>query len=47
LVLFDRRAEGRNWGEIAAEVGEAEAALRQRLARATRRVEAELGLTNE
>ena len=43
-TLFDRRAEGQAWAEIAAELGEAEPALRQRLARAVRRVEVELGL---
>ncbi|MDB5313359.1 MAG: DNA-directed polymerase specialized sigma subunit, sigma24 [Gemmataceae bacterium] len=43
-ALFDRRAVGGAWAEIAADLGEPEPALRQRLARAVRRVEADLGL---
>jgi RNA polymerase sigma factor (sigma-70 family) len=44
LALSDRRAEGRSWPEIAAELGGTAEALRKKLARALDRVACELGL---
>lgn len=42
--LADRRADGREWADIAAEVGGSPEALRKRLARALDRVSNQLGL---
>jgi RNA polymerase sigma-70 factor (ECF subfamily) len=44
LRLMEQRAEGRNWSEIAAELGEQPNAVRMRLTRALDRVAGELGL---
>jgi DNA-directed RNA polymerase specialized sigma24 family protein len=44
LLLADRRAEGREWNDLAAELGENGEALRKRLRRAVDRVARELGL---
>jgi RNA polymerase sigma factor (sigma-70 family) len=44
LQLVDQRALGRNWAEIAAEVGGTPDGLRMRLNRAIERVTSELGL---
>jgi RNA polymerase sigma factor (sigma-70 family) len=43
-ALSDRRADGRTWPEIAAELGSTPEALRKKLARALDRVACELGL---
>ena len=42
--IADQRAAGRDWGQIAAELGESGEALRKRLARALDRIAGELGL---
>jgi RNA polymerase sigma-70 factor (ECF subfamily) len=42
--LFDRRADGRSWEEIAAELGGTPEALRKKRSRAVNRVMKELGL---
>jgi DNA-directed RNA polymerase specialized sigma24 family protein len=42
--LFDRRAQGASWAEIAAELGGSPDALRIRLARGAARVGKQLGL---
>jgi RNA polymerase sigma-70 factor (ECF subfamily) len=44
LSLLERREEGREWTEIAAELGSSPEAIRKRLARAVDRVAHELGL---
>jgi RNA polymerase sigma-70 factor (ECF subfamily) len=43
-TLSDRRADGRSWSEIAAELGGTPEALRKKLGRALDRVAGELGL---
>jgi DNA-directed RNA polymerase specialized sigma24 family protein len=42
--LVEMRNQGRDWADIARELGEGPEALRKRLARAVQRVAAELGL---
>jgi RNA polymerase sigma-70 factor (ECF subfamily) len=42
--LADRRAEGRDWADIAAEEGGSPEALRKKLSRAVQRISEELGL---
>ena len=44
LSLLERREQGREWTEIAAELGSSPEAIRKRLARAIDRVAHELGL---
>ena len=42
--IAEQRVAGRDWGQIAAELGESSEAIRKRLARALDRITAELGL---
>jgi RNA polymerase sigma-70 factor (ECF subfamily) len=47
LLLAERRAEGRAWADVGAELGESPEALRKRLERALARVAREVGLEEE